>query len=187
MHDGARVSKFGRPSYLVRFIVVQWRTSNTWTMMCWRANIFVEPVIGDMLPMSWCVFLSGTCCTCLVFELCPILFSSKKCIFGKLILTFREQAQSSRQNKWWGILKIIFVWVKCLNVVAKCSLNWVIFTLLFIVVLGTHMKNIKMRSSKLFFKSTVQKVMAKTGCGHKFHDLKYFDVGLFFSYSLNSL
>ena len=41
-----------------------------------------------------------------------------------------------------------------------------------IVVLGTQIKNIKMKSSKFTTKSTSQKVMAKSSFGRRFHDLK---------------
>ena len=45
-----------------------------------------------------------------------------------------------------------------------------------------------MRSSKFIIKNISQKVVAKFGFGLGFHDLKYFEVGNFFSsYSLNSL
>ena len=47
-----------------------------------------------------------------------------------------------------------------------------------IVVLSTQMRNIKMRSSKHIIKSIAQKVMANFGLGHRFHDLQYFEVGI---------
>ena len=57
-----------------------------------------------------------------------------------------------------------------------------------IVVLGTQIYNMKMKSSKLVIKSIIaEKVMAKFGFGRRFHDLKYFEVEFYFSYSLNSL
>ena len=37
-----------------------------------------------------------------------------------------------------------------------------------------------MRSSKLIIKSIAQKVVASVGFGCRFHDLKYFEVGIFF-------
>jgi hypothetical protein len=37
-----------------------------------------------------------------------------------------------------------------------------------------------MRSLKPVIKNIVKKVMAKYGFGHKFHDLKYFEVGFLF-------
>ena len=37
-----------------------------------------------------------------------------------------------------------------------------------------------MRSSKFVIRSDAQKVMAKLGVGCRFHDLKYFEVVLFF-------
>ena len=40
-----------------------------------------------------------------------------------------------------------------------------------IVGLGTQIQNIRMRSSKPIINSTSQKVMAKFGFGHRFHDL----------------
>ena len=48
------------------------------------------------------------------------------------------------------------------------------------VVLGAQIWNIKLRSSKLIIKSTTQKVIPKLGSGHRFHDLKYFEIGYFF-------
>ena len=44
-----------------------------------------------------------------------------------------------------------------------------------------------MRSSKLIMKNIAQKVMVKFGFGRKFHDLKHFEVGDFFSYSLTHI
>ena len=42
-----------------------------------------------------------------------------------------------------------------------------------------------------FFKNIIEKiapkVMANFGFGHRFHDLIYFEFGIHFSYSLNSL
>ena len=54
------------------------------------------------------------------------------------------------------------------------------------VVCNTQLQNIKLRFSKLIIKSDAQKHMVEYGFERKFHDLKYFDFGLF-SYSLNSL
>ena len=54
-----------------------------------------------------------------------------------------------------------------------------------IVVLGTQILNIKMRSSKLIIKSIAQKVMAKYGFGGKFHHLNILKLD-FFPYFLNS-
>jgi len=45
----------------------------------------------------------------------------------------------------------------------------------------------KMRSSKFIIKSTAQKVMAQFGSGHKFHDLKCFEVGICFFIFLKSI
>ena len=42
------------------------------------------------------------------------------------------------------------------------------------------MLNIKLRSSKLIIKSDAQKQMVEFGFGRRFHDLKYFEVGIFF-------
>ena len=50
----------------------------------------------------------------------------------------------------------------------------------FIVVLAIQIWNIKMRSSKVIIKSIAQKVMVNFGFEHRFHDLKYFEVGFFF-------
>ena len=36
-----------------------------------------------------------------------------------------------------------------------------------------------MRASKVIIKGDAQKVMGKCGFGHRFHDLKYFEVGIF--------
>ena len=49
-----------------------------------------------------------------------------------------------------------------------------------VVVLGTQIRNIKMRSSKLIIKSIAQNVMAKFGFGQRFHNLKCFEVGFLF-------
>ena len=46
-----------------------------------------------------------------------------------------------------------------------------------VVVLGTQLHNIKMRSSKLIIKSATQKIMAKSGFRLRFHNLKCFEVG----------
>ena len=54
-----------------------------------------------------------------------------------------------------------------------------------LVVLGTQIENIKMRSSRLIIKCLAQKEISIFGIGHRFHDLEYFELG-FFSYSLNS-
>ena len=53
------------------------------------------------------------------------------------------------------------------------------FLLPFIVVLGTHRIS-RWDLSKLIIKSIAQKVMAKSGFIHRFHDLKYFEVDFFF-------
>ena len=45
-----------------------------------------------------------------------------------------------------------------------------------IVVLGTQIWNIKMRSLEYINKSITQKVMTTFGFGHRFVDLKYFKV-----------
>ena len=44
-----------------------------------------------------------------------------------------------------------------------------------------------MRSSKLIIKDNAQNQMAKFGSGCNFHDLNYFELDFFSSYSLNSL
>ena len=44
------------------------------------------------------------------------------------------------------------------------------------------MWNIKLRSSKLIIKSDAQKRMVELGFGCRFHDLKYFKVGIFFMF-----
>ena len=55
-----------------------------------------------------------------------------------------------------------------------------------IVVLNTEIYQVE-RSSKLIIKSDAHKHMVESSFEHIFHDLKYFEVGFFFSYSLNSL
>ena len=71
--------------------------------------------------------------------------------------------------------------VKRLRVVTKRCLNWIFLVKLFSPdVLGTQIKNIKMRSSKPIIKNTTQKVMVNYCFGRRFHDLKYFEVGIFF-------
>ena len=49
-----------------------------------------------------------------------------------------------------------------------------------IVVCSTYLQNIKMRSSELIIKKIAQKVMENFSFGHKFHDLKCFEVGFSF-------
>jgi hypothetical protein len=75
--------------------------------------------------------------------------------------------------------KTIVVLVKCLKVVAKYYSQWNLFMVPSIIS-STHIKNIKMRSLKHVIKNIVKKVMAKYGFGHRFHDLKYFEVGFLF-------
>jgi hypothetical protein len=56
------------------------------------------------------------------------------------------------------------------------------------VVSGTQLyNNSKMRSSKCIIESNIQKKMAKSGFACKFYDLKCSELGIFLSYSLNSL
>ena len=61
-----------------------------------------------------------------------------------------------------------------------------IFMVPSILVLGTQILDIKMRSSKLIVKSTTQKVVIKYGFGHGYCDLKILKLD-FLSYSLHSL
>ena len=79
--------------------------------------------------------------------------------------------------------------VKGLKVVPKCCLNWTLncFMMTSIVVVNTQMQSIKFRSSKLVTKSDAQMQLGEFGVGHRIHDIKYFEIGIFFSYSLNSL
>ena len=49
------------------------------------------------------------------------------------------------------------------------------------------MYNIKLEFLKLISKSDAQGHMVEYGFERKFDDLKYFEVGFFFPYSLNSL
>ena len=58
-----------------------------------------------------------------------------------------------------------------------------------IVVLGNQILNIKMSSLKLIIESIGQKVMTKSSFEHRFHNLKYFEVGfflVFFEFSIKS-
>ena len=88
---------------------------------------------------------------------------------------------------FWYIISISFL-VKRLKVVVECCINWIIFMATSIVVLNTQVYIIKLRSSKLINKSDVQKQMIKFGFEHIFYDLKYFELGFFFSSRfLNSL
>ena len=51
------------------------------------------------------------------------------------------------------------------------------------------MYNIEMRSSKLIIRNNAQKVMAKSGFGRRFHDLKYIEVGflyIFLEFTINA-
>ena len=50
--------------------------------------------------------------------------------------------------------------------------------MIFVVVLNTQMKNIKLRSSILIIKSDAQKQMIEFGFRRTFHDLNYFEVGI---------
>ena len=49
-----------------------------------------------------------------------------------------------------------------------------------IVLLNTQMKNIKLRASRLVIKSDAQKHMIEYGFERKFHNLKYFEVRIYF-------
>ena len=49
-----------------------------------------------------------------------------------------------------------------------------------IVKLGTQIHNINMRSSKLIIKNDAEKQLTKYSFERKFHDLKYFELGIFF-------
>ena len=58
----------------------------------------------------------------------------------------------------------------------------------FIVVLGTQIQNIKMRSLNLIIKRYAPKVMTKFDFGQKFHNLKYLEGGfsfIFLEYIIN--
>ena len=79
--------------------------------------------------------------------------------------------------------KTSFFLVKGLKVVAKRYL----LMMTFVVVLNTQMQNIKLRSSKLSIARDAQKQMIEFGFGCRFHDLNYFEVGIFITYSLNYL
>ena len=50
----------------------------------------------------------------------------------------------------------------------------------FVVVLNTQMKEIKLKCSIFIIESDVQKQMVQSGFGRRFHDLNYFEVGIFF-------
>jgi hypothetical protein len=45
------------------------------------------------------------------------------------------------------------------------------------------MYKIKLRSSIFIVKNDAQKQMSESGSGHRFHDLNYFEVGIFFHIS----
>ena len=78
---------------------------------------------------------------------------------------------------WYS--KIIIIGVKCLKVVAKCCLDWISFPMMpSIVVLTTFIHNTQMRYSIHEIKSNPKK-MAQFSFGHKFYDLKYFELDLF--------
>ena len=47
-------------------------------------------------------------------------------------------------------------------------------------MLGTQIQDNKMRSTNCVIKCTTQKVMAKSGFGRRFHNLKYFEVEIVF-------
>ena len=81
----------------------------------------------------------------------------------------------------WYTKTIVF-WVKSLNIVAECCLNWIFFNgaLYCCVRYKYQISNMKMRSSKIIIKNIAQKVMAKSSLGHRFHDLRYFEVGFLF-------
>ena len=71
--------------------------------------------------------------------------------------------------------------VKRLNEVAECCLKWGFFfhSALFCYVRDSNV-DVKMRSSKLIIKSIAQEAMTDSSFGHRFHDLKYFEVGFVF-------
>jgi hypothetical protein len=50
-----------------------------------------------------------------------------------------------------------------------------------IIVLGTQILNSNMRFTKFINKIIAQKVITKSGFGHRFHDLKNFGVGFCFT------
>ena len=50
----------------------------------------------------------------------------------------------------------------------------------FVVMLNTQMLKTKLRSSILIIKSDAQKQMVESGFGCRFHDVKYFEVEIFF-------
>ena len=97
-------------------------------------------------------------------------------------MDYGEQTRSKVYKKkvlWYT--KTIRFFIKRLKIVAKCCLNWILLSMATsIIVLDAQIWNIKMRSSKLIVESDAQKVIAKFGFGHRFHDLKYFEVGFFF-------
>ena len=49
----------------------------------------------------------------------------------------------------------------------------------FVVVLDTQIKKIKLRCSTSIIESDAQKPMVESGFGRRFHDLNYFEDGLF--------
>jgi hypothetical protein len=53
----------------------------------------------------------------------------------------------------------------------------------FVFVFNTQMQKIKLKSSIFIIKSDAQKQMSESAFGHGFHDLNYFEVGIFFHIS----
>ena len=82
-----------------------------------------------------------------------------------MVLCVREQPQSSIQKN------------------ARYCLHWNFVMMRSIVVLGTQIYNIKMRSLKIIIKSIAQKVMVEFGFGCRFRNV--LKLG-FFSHSLTS-
>ena len=70
--------------------------------------------------------------------------------------------------------------VKGLKVIANGYLNWHFFMMTSSFVLNIQIQNIKLRSSILSIISDAQNKLVEFGFGHRFHDLNYFEVGIFY-------
>lgn len=87
-----------------------------------------------------------------------------------MTLWIREQARPSIYiYEVLRYIKTILFWVKRLKEIAKCCLNWIVFSWCPYVVLGAQILNTRMKYSKLINKSIAQKVMAK----HTFDSLLF--------------
>ena len=76
--------------------------------------------------------------------------------------------------------RITFFGVKGLKVVAKRCLNYISFHDGFCCCIEYSNVEIKLRSSILIIKNDAQKQMVESSFGHRFHDLSYFKLIIFF-------